>query len=195
MSDHDDETRASAQLATGKYDLPLFLRVLKKYQLQPSTCTLDIVAQILYRTLSRFESGDFASCIALLPEKFHDSPDLRTIFKLEDLVERGQYVAFWAAHAEAVEDSSLGTPTNDLAQEDLRRAFAVSLSKTFQSAPLSVVSSALGGKDVEKTLASIPGVQISGDLVVFPRTAFNTPPENSSAVALGAADVARILKN
>lgn len=188
-----EEKDLAVLFGKNKYDLSLALRVLKRYQLQPAVCNADVVAQVLYRSLAHFETADFATCLYLVPDKLHDSAELRILLKLEDFVERGQFKSFWEAYDGASKDGSLCVPKNSAVDLELRVAIVDALAKTFQKVPLVIVQGAVGTADVTGLLSIKAVGRIEGENVVFENTIFNTPPAVPAVKQITTTDIRTIL--
>lgn len=71
------------------------LAVLKLYQFYPDRYNPSIVAKILIKALMMLPSTDFLCALFLIPERKQVDEPVPVIMRLQELLETGQFKAFW----------------------------------------------------------------------------------------------------
>lgn len=77
------------------YDLEANLALLKLYQFNVSYTRLDVVVQILMKSLMNLPYTDFVLSKCLLSQDIQEDPTVKTIMYLSDLLEMCQFKTFW----------------------------------------------------------------------------------------------------
>jgi len=83
------------QAKTGKNDFDANRHLMKIYMLSPETYKQDMLGLILIKALMALPATDFLACSYLLPEKLHEMEPVKTLFKLANFLETGQFKQFW----------------------------------------------------------------------------------------------------
>jgi len=96
-----------AQVAENRYNAEVNLTVLKLYQLNPERFNIDIVCQILIKSIMALPKSDLvlAKCLLELPKKdpnadiedqiLHREPKIHNVLYLGDMIEACDFVNMW----------------------------------------------------------------------------------------------------
>jgi len=77
------------------YDLEANLALLKLYQFNPTYYRLEVVVQILLKSLMNLPHTDIVLCKCMLTQEILEDPSVKTILYLADLLEMCQFKTFW----------------------------------------------------------------------------------------------------
>jgi len=124
------------QTKTGKNDFEANRHLLKLYVLSPETCKQDILGLILIKALSALPSNDFLACSYLLPENLHEMEPIKTLFKLANLLETGQFKQFWKELSVSPPSVISLISTVNGFHDSIRLFIGTIVSCTYQSVPV-----------------------------------------------------------
>lgn len=144
------------------YDLEANLALLKLYQFYPEKASLSVVSQILVKAIMNLPQPDLILSLYLISEKIQSDEKIAPIIAAADLLERAQFKDFWAR----VKGNQTFFAVNGF--EDTIREFAVCvLSKTYRTAPKSIVGDVLGVSDIDSFIKS-KGWKVTDSVVHLP---------------------------
>lgn len=138
------EVYLTAQLSNKQYDFSANKALLKNYQNSPSTAKPDFISKLLILSLMKLPSSDFLALSYMIPTQLANNPNIVTVQKCADALERGKFREFW----------ELYVPSQTLFAEaagfvEAVRLFIVSnLRDTFKSIPKVLFQQQLGLDDV-----------------------------------------------
>lgn len=95
------EAYVAQQMKEGTHDAEANLAVLKLYQFNNNVFNTDVVHDILVKALTALPETAFTLCLFLIPEQYHEEPELAKIIALYELLEKCQFVTFWKELANA----------------------------------------------------------------------------------------------
>jgi len=122
------------------YDLEANLALLKLYQFNPTYSNLEVVMQILLKSLTNLPHTDFVLCKCLLSQEVLEDPQITQILYLADLLEMCQFKVFWESiHAQA---DLIKTVAGF--EDSIRRFVCHVISITYQTIEDKVVGELLG---------------------------------------------------
>lgn len=83
------------QVAQNTHDLSANLAVLKLYQFNPALVKVDIICQILLKSLTSLPGPSFSLCECLIDQHLHEDPQIGRLIFLHHLLETCQFQLFW----------------------------------------------------------------------------------------------------
>lgn len=188
------EADVQAILASGKYGghIRTFTSLLREYQFQPAALNTQLCARMMLHCLGAFDTNDCAMCMCLINEKVHDSAEVKAVAQLEDLLERGNYIAFWPAYAEVAPKLGGALPRFE---DAVRSTMLRKLSHAFVSTDAAKAVAMLGVANKE-ALLKVEGVNatLDGAWLVFPANEFNRPTPPPPPRDLTSANVADLVR-
>jgi len=95
------EAYVAQQMKEGTHDLEANLAVLKLYQFNNNAFNLDVVHDILIKALTALPETAFTLCLFLVPEEYHQEPELVTVMMFYELLEKCEFLKFWKELANA----------------------------------------------------------------------------------------------
>jgi hypothetical protein len=182
----------AADILAGKlpYDLRVYTSVLRTYQLNPAEYKENTVARILVHSLAKFPTNDFGVCLCLISERRQE--ELKHILALDDLVQKGQFPAFWQAIRSDERVSKLVASIPEF-EGAIRKTILDRYVKSFQKVSVADLNDALGCKD-GAALAQKAGAKVEGDVISFPQSEFNTPKVQDAPEGLSTNDIQKIMR-
>ena len=174
------------------YSISVYTSLLREYLFKTTAQSSSLTARVLLHSLVGFGSNDFSACLCLISERQHESDEIKALLELEDLIERGNYPAFWEALRSNDFASKTAKSINGF-DAAMQVAIVNTLANSFQKVSLDFFTAALGTKDVDG-VAKKANVKIQGNEVSFPENSFNTPEPVAPPKGLTTQDIAKILK-
>eukprot|EP01122_Echinamoeba_exundans_P018089 TRINITY_DN99_c0_g1_i3.p1 TRINITY_DN99_c0_g1~~TRINITY_DN99_c0_g1_i3.p1 ORF type:complete len:221 (+),score=40.94 TRINITY_DN99_c0_g1_i3:38-664(+) len=156
------EKYVQEQVSGRHYDLEANLALLKLYQFYPDKASVSVISHILIKAIMSLPQPDLIMSLYLISEKIQSDEKIAPIIAAADLLERAQFKDFWAR----VKGNQQFSSVNGF--EETMRDFAVAvLSKTYRTAPKSVVGDVLGVADVDSFIKT-KGWKVTDSAVHLP---------------------------
>jgi translation initiation factor 3 subunit K len=186
------EMDVSRRLDSGKYagNLSSFCNLLRYYQQQPASFNNALAARVLLATLPQLGDAEFTACLCLIPERLHDTAEIKPLVDLDDHLERGNFAAFWQAYA-ALKGTMPQPPKFD---EAMRAGMARFLSLTFASIDGATAARMLNVASPAEAAKLVPGATIDGAFLVFGANEFNRPKPPPEPRDLTSANIATLVR-
>ena len=122
------------------YDLEANLALLKLYQFNPTYSNLQVVAQILLKSLTNLPHTDFVLCKCLLSQEVLEDSKITNILYLADLLEMCQFKVFW----EQIHNQGDLVKSVTGFEDSIRKFVCHVISITYQTIPEKVIGELLG---------------------------------------------------
>lgn len=120
------EAYVAQQMKEGTHDLEANLAVLKLYQFNNSVFNADVVHDILIKALTALPETAFTLCLFLIPEPYHDEPEIAKIVHFYELLEKCEFVKFWKELANAPDITLRAAGFEESIREFVRHVISIS---------------------------------------------------------------------
>ncbi len=91
----DLENHVVFQYKNNTYDADANRALLKLYAVKPDMVKIDVLGKLFIKSLMALPAPDFQTNLYLVPEKLHGEEPLKSLIKLNNLLEQGSFKKFW----------------------------------------------------------------------------------------------------
>lgn len=182
------------QVKSGEYDRDSNRQVLKLYMFNPDAIKIHVLGNVLLKAMMNLPETDYLASVKLVPPKVYEMEPVKSILRLGNMLESGQFKKFWK---EVAAQKNLLAPVAGF--EDAMRKFISSvLASTFQVIQLSLLKDLLNLSDknaIEDFIKTAGWQKNEEDKTVkLPVSRENKMPISSNVEKISLDQVSEILK-